>query len=166
MGKINITNTFLFKETIESYLKSFYTYGIEGRRSQMASNKRKLNRREFTYYMQVTDDVTKQLIGYLSDISTGGFKLDCSKRLPTGQDYRLSIQLTAEIADKTSMVFIARAKWCAPDHIDPTSFNVGFEILNMAPNDMIAPVARSQSSHQGLWTDIDRYDAIYAINAG
>ena len=102
----------------------------------MASNKRKLNRREFTYYMQVTDDVTKQLIGYLSDISTGGFKLDCSKPLPTGQDYRLAVQLTAEIADKTSMVFIARAKWCHPDHIDPTSFNVGFEIINMAPNDM------------------------------
>jgi hypothetical protein len=103
----------------------------------MASNKRKLNRRDFTYYMQVTDDVTKQLIGYLSDISTGGFKLDCDKRLPTGQDFRLSVQLTAEIADKTSMVFIARSRWCRPDHIDPTSFNVGFEIINMAPSDML-----------------------------
>ena len=102
----------------------------------MASNKRKLNRREFTYYMQVTDDVTKQLLGYLSDISTGGFKLDCDKRVPTGQDFRLSVQLTAEIADKTSMVFIARSKWCHTDHIDPTSFNVGFEIINMSPRDM------------------------------
>ena len=102
----------------------------------MASNKRKLNRREFTYYMQVTDDVTKQLLGYLSDISTGGFKLDCDRKLPVGQDFRLSIQLTAEIADKTSMVFIARSKWCHTDHIDPTSFNVGFEIINMSPSDM------------------------------
>ena len=40
------------------------------------SDKRKLNRREFTYYMQVLDDATKQTVGYLSDISTGGFKLD------------------------------------------------------------------------------------------
>lgn len=102
----------------------------------MANNKRKLSRRDFTYYMQVTDDITKQLIGYLSDISTGGFKLDCDKRIATGQDFRLSIQLTSEIADKTSMVFIARSKWCRPDHIDPTSFNVGFEIVNMAPSDM------------------------------
>jgi len=100
------------------------------------ANKRKLNRRDFTYYMQVTDDVTKQLIGYLSDISTGGFKLDCDKKVATGQDFRLSIQLTSEIADKTSMVFIARSKWSHPDHIDPTSFNVGFEIVNMAPSDM------------------------------
>ena len=103
----------------------------------MNKNNRKLTRRAFTYYMQVTDDVTKQLIGYLSDISTGGFKLDCGKKLPTGQDFRLSIQLTAEIADKTSMVFIARSKWCHPDHIDPTSYNVGFEIINMAPNDAV-----------------------------
>ena len=101
------------------------------------SDKRKLNRRNFTYYMQVTDDTTKQLLGYLSDISTGGFKLDCDKQLPTGQDFRLQVQLTSEIADKTSMVFIARTKWCRPDHIDPTSFNVGFEIVNMAPSDMV-----------------------------
>ena len=103
----------------------------------MAKNNRKLNRREFTYYMQVTDDITKQLVGYLSDISTGGFKLDCDKQLPIGQDYRLSIQLTAEIADKTSMIFIARTKWCHPDHIDPTSYNVGFEIINMSPSDAL-----------------------------
>lgn len=103
----------------------------------MPKNNRKLDRRQFTYYMQVQDDATKQIVGYLSDISTGGFKLDCDKRIPTGQDYRLSIQLNSEIADKTSMVFIARSKWCRPDHIDPTSFNVGFEIINMAPSDMV-----------------------------
>ena len=101
------------------------------------ADKRKINRRAFTYYMQVTDDVTKQLIGYLSDISTGGFKLDCDKQIASGQDFRLHVQLTSDVADKTSMVFIARTKWCHPDHIDPTSYNVGFEIVNMAPSDML-----------------------------
>jgi len=103
----------------------------------MASNKRKLNRRDFTYYMQVKDEATKQIVGYLSDISTGGFKLDCQQSIPTGQDFRLQIELTADVADKTSLVFIARSKWCHPDHIDPTSFNVGFEIVNMDPSDML-----------------------------
>lgn len=102
-----------------------------------SNNKRKLKRRDFTYYMQVTDDVTKQLVGYLSDISTGGFKLDSPKEIPTGQDYRLQIALTADIADKNSMVFIARSKWCHRDHIDPNTFNVGFEIVNMSPSDML-----------------------------
>lgn len=101
------------------------------------ANKRKKDRRNFTYYMQVKDDSTKKIIGYLADISTGGFKLDCQQQLPTGQDYRLQIDLTPDVADKTSMTFIARSKWCHPDHIDPTSFNVGFEIVNMAPSDMV-----------------------------
>ena len=99
-------------------------------------NKRKINRRDFTYYMPVTDDLTKQLLGYLSDISTGGFKLDSQKEIKPGQDFRLHIDLTAEIADKTSMVFIARSKWCRRDHVDPNTFNVGFEIINISPSDM------------------------------
>ena len=65
------------------------------------ANKRKINRRDFTYYMPVTDDLTKQLLGYLSDISTGGFKLDSQKEIRPGQDFRLHIDLSAEIADKT-----------------------------------------------------------------
>ncbi len=101
------------------------------------ADKRKKDRREFTYYMQVKDEATKQIIGYLSDISTGGFKLDCPKQIPAGVDFRMQIDLTADVADKTTMVFVARSKWCRPDHIDPTSFNVGFEIINMAPSDMM-----------------------------
>lgn len=100
------------------------------------ADKRKINRRDFTYYMQVKDEATKEIIGYLSDISTGGFKLDCDKKIPVGQDFRLQIELTPEVADKTSMTFIGRCKWCHTDHIDPTSFNVGFEIVNMSPGDM------------------------------
>jgi hypothetical protein len=101
------------------------------------ADKRRIDRREFTYYMQVTDDVTKQLIGYLTDISTGGFKLDSPKQIPPGQDFRMHIDLTADVADKNAMVFIARSKWCRPDHIDPNTYNVGFEIMNMAPSDMV-----------------------------
>jgi hypothetical protein len=100
------------------------------------ADKRKISRRDFSYYMQVTNDLTKELLGYLSDISTGGFKLDSPKQIKPGQDFRLHIELTPDIAEKNSMVFVARSKWCHPDHIDPTSFNVGFEIVNMSPSDM------------------------------
>ncbi len=100
------------------------------------ADKRKITRRDFSYYMQVTNDITKELLGYLSDISTGGFKLDTPNKIMPGQDFRLHIELTPDIADKNSMVFIARSRWCQPDHIDPTSFNVGFEIVNMSPSDM------------------------------
>lgn len=100
------------------------------------ADKRKIDRRDFTYYMQVKDEATKEIVGYLSDISTGGFKLDCDKQIPTGQDFRLEIDLTPDVADKTTMKFIGRSRWCHPDHIDPGSFNVGFEIVNMSPGDM------------------------------
>ena len=100
------------------------------------ADKRKINRRDFSYYMQVTNEATKELLGYLSDISTGGFKLDSPKKIAPGQDFRLHIELTPDIAEKNSMVFIARSKWCQPDNIDPSSFNVGFEIINMSPSDM------------------------------
>jgi hypothetical protein len=100
-------------------------------------DKRKIARRDFTYYMQVTDELKKQLIGYLTDISTGGFRLDSSKQIPAGQDFRMQIQLTSDIADKNSMTFVARSKWCHPDHVDPNTYNVGFEIVQMAPSDMV-----------------------------
>src|SRR5215211_7220754 len=100
------------------------------------ADKRKINRRDFTYYMQVTNDVTKELLGYLSDISTGGFKLDSQKQIAPGQDYRVHIELTPDIAEKNAMVFIARSKWSHRDYVDPNSFNVGFEIINMSPSDM------------------------------
>ncbi len=101
------------------------------------NDKRKINRRNFTYYMQVTNDITKELLGYLSDISTGGFKLDSQNQIPPGQDFRLHIELTPDIADKNSMIFIARSRWCHRDHIDPNTFNVGFQIVNMAPGDLV-----------------------------
>jgi PilZ domain len=101
------------------------------------ADKRKISRRDFTYYMQVTDDVSKQLIGYLTDISTGGFRLDSQKPIPAGRDFRMQIQLTADIADKTSMSFIARSKWCHTDHVDPNTYNVGFEIVHMTPSDLV-----------------------------
>jgi len=100
-------------------------------------DKRKINRRDFTYYMQVKDATTKKIIGYLSDISTAGFKLDTPMEIPRGQDFRLHIDLSPDIANQNSMVFIARSKWCHRDHVDPFTFNVGFEITNMASGDML-----------------------------
>lgn len=126
------------------------------------ADKRKISRRDFTYYMQVTDDLSKQLIGYLTDISTGGFRLDTPKQIPAGQDFRMQIQLTPDIAEKNSMSFIARSKWCHPDHVDPNTYNVGFEIIKMAPSDMVVfqrmfdkygaeKRMKSKSSNDYLW---------------
>jgi hypothetical protein len=98
---------------------------------------RKRKRRNFSYYMRVTDSVTQKPIGHLSDISTIGFKLDSAQPLPIGEHYNLRLDLPNEVADKNFLVFMAQSKWCSPDKADPFTQNVGFEIVNITPQDAV-----------------------------
>ncbi len=98
--------------------------------------RRRLERKEFTYYMRLIDTQTDELVGHLVDVSTGGFKLDSPKPLPLEKDYRLHLDLTSEVATKPFMVFKARSKWCQPDPLDPFVYNVGFQITEITPSDM------------------------------
>lgn len=97
--------------------------------------RRKRDRRDFLEYMRVMNENTGELVGHLADISPSGFKLESQKPIPPNTDFPFRIELAAEVADKTFMVFVARSKWCQPDQIDPTLYNVGFEITNMSPED-------------------------------
>jgi hypothetical protein len=100
------------------------------------AERRHLDRRQFSYYMRVIDESTGQLLGHLTDISASGFKLDCQKVVPINKRYVLHLDLNSEVSTKQLMVFSATSRWCRPDRLDPTSFNVGFEILEMTPGDM------------------------------
>jgi hypothetical protein len=101
----------------------------------MAVERRKLSRRNFSYYMRVLDDVTLKLIGQLSDISTGGFKLDCERPVPLNVDFRLRIDLTSEISNRSYISFTARAMWSQADQHNHNTYNVGFRIINMPSAD-------------------------------
>lgn len=101
----------------------------------MASDKRKLARKNFSYYMRVLDKDTGELIGQISDISTGGFKLESSKPIPAGLNMALCIDQVSQISSKTYISFAARARWCDRDPYDPTIYNVGFQLLDMTPAD-------------------------------
>lgn len=96
---------------------------------------RRIERRTFTYYMQVLDASTGSLVGHLSDISDGGFKLDTRHSIPPGRDFRLFLNVPKEIADKNTLTFAARSKWCNADPMDPMSFVAGFQIIGMTPLD-------------------------------
>lgn len=100
------------------------------------AERRHLDRRQFSYYMRVMDESTGQLLGHLTDISANGFKLDCQKLVPINKRYVLQLDLNSEVSTKQLMVFSAASRWCRPDRLDPTAFNVGFEILEMTPGDM------------------------------
>ena len=101
----------------------------------MESERRKLSRRNFSYYMRVMDESTGKLIGHLSDISTSGFKVDSTQLLPLNVDIRLRIDQIGEISDKVCLIFKARPVWCRQDLFDPNMYNVGFKIVEISSGD-------------------------------
>lgn len=85
--------------------------------------------------MQVLDAGTLQLVGYLTQISAVGIQVDCEKSIPINTNFKLRVDLTPDIANKTMMVFNGRSKWCEPDMLVPNSFNVGFEVTLLSRDD-------------------------------
>jgi hypothetical protein len=100
------------------------------------TERRRVERKDFSYYMRLVDNDTQELVGHLVDISSGGFKLDSQAPIPTNKDFRLRLDLTSEVADKPSMIFVARSKWCETDPLDPFVYNVGFQLISIAPVDL------------------------------
>ena len=102
---------------------------------EMESERRRKRRRRFTYYMQVMDAGTMQVIGYLSDISPEGIRVDSGKPLPVNTTFRMRLDLTPELAHKTYMIFNGRSAWCEMDRLEPNSYNIGFELRNLTNED-------------------------------
>ena len=98
--------------------------------------RRQKDRKEFSYYMRLVDSETQELVGHLTDISTGGFKMDSQNPIPINKDFRFRMDLTSEVANKPSMIFLARSKWCEVDPLDPFTYNVGFQLISIAPSDL------------------------------
>ncbi len=101
----------------------------------MEQERRSARRKKFTYYMQVLDANTLQLIGYLNQISAVGIQVDSEKPIPVDVNFKLRLDLTTDIANKTMMVFNGLSKWCEPDRTVPNSYNVGFEVTLLSRDD-------------------------------
>ncbi|HCK65300.1 MAG TPA: hypothetical protein DHW49_03470 [Anaerolineae bacterium] len=101
----------------------------------MPTDKRKLTRKNFSYYMRVMNERTGVLVGQLGDISSGGFRLESDKPIAVGETFDLRIDQTGEISPKGYITFSARTRWCQKDPYDPTIYNVGFQIIDMTPAD-------------------------------
>ncbi len=104
-------------------------------RKESNSDKRRESRKAFSYYMQLQNAATKEVVGHLSDISTGGFKLDSENPIAPNKDFDFHLALSPEVASKSHMIFRARSKWCKADPIDPFVYNVGFHLTAMDNED-------------------------------
>ena len=102
----------------------------------MKNENRSDERHEHGFYMRVTDNNTHELLGYITDVSLRGFKLDTPKILTVKKDYTLRLEYTSEFVEKPFIVLIARVKWSRLDPITPNEYIVGFQIVNISPPEL------------------------------
>ena len=114
----------------------------------ISKERRKLNRRNVSYYLPVMDDNTKQVIGHIMDISPTGLMMDSKVPVPANLKYNLRLDLMEDIAGKATLEFEAISKWCRPDPIQPYLYNAGFQIINIAP-DYIEVIKRIAEKYGG-----------------
>ena len=95
--------------------------------------RRSRDRKDVTYYLQLVDNDTQEIIGHLADIGLGGFKLDSNNPIPINKRFRFSMHLPSEVSDQPFIAFLARSKWCKVDPLDPFVYNVGFELTQITP---------------------------------
>jgi c-di-GMP-binding flagellar brake protein YcgR len=101
----------------------------------MLTERRKYDRHKNGVYMRVTDHDTDEIMGYLTEISLGGFRLESPKNLAVDKDYTLRLEYAIEEKDMRYIVFVARAKWIQPDPIEPFEYILGFQIVDIAPSE-------------------------------
>jgi len=97
--------------------------------------RRRIERRPFSYYMPVSDFATSQQAGVMTDISLGGFKLDSRQPIPSGRVHRFRLNLTSDVGPKAFLELTGRSKWCKPDTLYPSIYNIGYEITKISPED-------------------------------
>jgi hypothetical protein len=85
--------------------------------------------------MRVLNDDTQEILGHMVEISKVGFRLETTVALPLEKDYYLRLELTPDLGDVPYIVFIARSKWCKSDDVQPNLYRVGFELVEVLPED-------------------------------
>jgi hypothetical protein len=85
--------------------------------------------------MRVLDDDTQEILGHMVEVGALGLQLETTVPLPPQKDYYLKLELTHDLADRPFIIFIARTKWCKIDNIEPNLYHVGFELVEIMPDD-------------------------------
>jgi hypothetical protein len=78
--------------------------------------------------MPVLDASTLQPIGYLSDISLTGIRMDSEKPFKVNANYKLRVDVTPDLSNRSYVLFDGINRWCEVDKLSPGSYYVGFEI--------------------------------------
>lgn len=93
--------------------------------------RRRQERFSLECYLKVIDADTEALLGHIEDISTGGMKLLSSEPIPTGQDFRLLLEISLGDDNQARVLVEARSIWTLED-INPGFHNTGFCFLGLS----------------------------------
>lgn len=85
--------------------------------------------------MRVLNDDTQEILGQMVEISMVGLRLETVEPVPLQKDYYLRLELTPDLGSIPYIVFLARSKWIKPDDIQPNLYQVGFEFVEILPED-------------------------------
>lgn len=96
--------------------------------------RRAYERYSVEFYLCIYNQDDGSLVGHVVDISLGGLQLLSEKPIGSGEEFRFRMEFSLESGRKESIAFEARNVWQDED-LNPGSYNVGFEFINLTPAD-------------------------------
>jgi hypothetical protein len=96
--------------------------------------RRKIQRKDLLLYARVFDKEKGDLLGYLSNITTGGIMLVSERPIAVGVDFQILIELPLDISTREYLDLRARSLWCQRD-INPEFYDTGFNLVNVSLRD-------------------------------
>jgi hypothetical protein len=99
------------------------------------NERRKQTRRLLTYFSRVIDCDSRQLLGYLVDMTTDGIMIIGNFPLRANALFRLRIDLPENYSDKNQIEFKAKVVWNQPDP-DPELHRTGFVFQDKTADDI------------------------------
>ncbi len=93
-------------------------------------DRRFVKRRNLIFYLQVFDNSTNDLIGFVVDITPDGLMVLSNKPIVTETTFTLRMVLPEEFGEQTELTFDAQSIWCKED-VNTDYFDSGFQLLNI-----------------------------------
>jgi len=99
------------------------------------SDHRKESRKKLIAFTPVRDVLGKTLLGYVGDLTLQGVMVIGEKPVEINKNLTLGIQFPESLPEMPAMrlVIPARTAWCRQS--DGPQFNVGFEFIEVSPED-------------------------------
>ncbi len=100
-------------------------------------NQRKESRKKLVAFTPVYELLHKTLLGYVGDLTPLGVMVIGEKPIEINKNLTLGIEFPDEGSEARALriVLSARAAWCRQDET-PHYFNIGFEFLDISPENV------------------------------